>query len=157
MKNLTSKIVVAIGVVVSFVLGAISIFGTTEQLPDSTGKMIDVPVQMDLLLYWMYATIAIGVVLLLAFACKTLATMFQTDAKAAIKSIGAVVLFVLVMAGCYLASGETEFSRIVNGEVETYSETTMKMIDMWLYSFYVLIGATILLVIGFAAKRLIVK
>ncbi len=157
MKNLTSTIVIAIGLVVSFALGALSIFGATEQLPDSTGKMIDVPVQMDLLLYWMYATIAIGVVLLLVFACKTLATMFQTDSKAAIKSIGAVVLFIAVMAGCYLASGETEFSRVVNGEVEVYSETTMKIIDMWLYSFYVLIGATILLVIGFAAKRLISK
>lgn len=156
MKNI-SKIALWAGLVIGVVITLVYFMGGWEMVPDSTGKEVSSPVQMDLMLYWMYAVIIIGVVLLLIFACKTLATMFQTDPKGAIKSIVTVALFFVLMAVCYFMSSETEFTRIVNGETEVYSETTMKVIDMWLYSFYALIGITVLLVVGFAAKRLISK
>ena len=156
MKKLSS-IALWIGLAVSLIITIVVFVGGDETALTSTGSETTAPVYLDALLYWMYAIIAVGVVLLLVFACKTLATMFQTDSKAAIKSIATVAAFVILMVVCYVISPEKEFSRVVNGETEVYSETTMKMIDMWLYSFYVLIGATIVLVVGFAAKRLISK
>lgn len=156
MKKISS-IALWIGMIVSVVVLALVFFGGDEAAATSTGAEATAPVYLDALLYWMYAIIAVGVVLLLVFACKTLATMFQTDSKAAIKSIVTVLAFVVLMVVCYVISPEKEFTRIVNGETEVYSETTMKVIDMWLYSFYALIGITVLLVVGFAAKRLISK
>ena len=156
MKKISS-IALWIGMLVSVVVLALVFFGGDTTATTSTGAEATAPVYLDALLYWMYVIIAVGVVLLLVFACKTLATMFQTDSKAAIKSIATVAAFVVLMVVCYVISPATEFSRVVNGEVETYSQTTMKVIDMWLYSFYALIGITILLVAGFSAKRLISK
>jgi len=152
-----ANIALWIGIVVTVIVAAAFFLGGETTGVTSTGAEATVPAQMDILLYWMYAIVAIGVVLLLVFACKTLATMFQTDSKAAIKSIVTIAAFIILMVVCYVASPEKEFTRIVNGETEVYSEATMKMIDMWLYSFYVLIGATIVLVFAFGAKRLISK
>ena len=156
MKKISS-IALWVCMAITVVVAILFFTGGEEAATLSTGQETTAPAQLDALLYWMYAAIAVGVVLLLVFACKTLATMFQTDAKAAIKSIVTVAAFIVLMAACYFASPEKEFSRVVNGEVEVYSETTMKIIDMWLYSFYVLIGATIALVAGFSIKRLIFK
>lgn len=156
MKKISS-IALWIGMIVSVIVLAMVFFGGDVTAQTSTGAEATAPAFLDYLLIWMYVIIAIGVVLLLVFACKTLATMFQTDSKAAIKTIVTVLAFVALMVICYVISPEKEFTRIVNGETEVYSETTMKVIDMWLYSFYALIGITILLVVGFAAKRLISK
>jgi hypothetical protein len=123
----------------------------------STGAETTAPKNLDLMLYWIYITVAIGVILLIIFAIKTVITMFQTDPKEAIKSIVTVAAFFVLLIVCYVISPEKEFSRIVNGEVETYSETTMKMIDMWLYSIYFLLAATVVLVVFFAVKRFISK
>ena len=73
------------------------------------------------------------------------------------KSIVTVAAFFVLLIVCYVISPAKEFSRIVNGEVETYSQTTMKMIDMWLYSIYFLLAATVVLVVLFAVKRFISK
>jgi predicted nucleic acid-binding Zn ribbon protein len=123
----------------------------------STGAETTAPKNIDFMLYWVYVIVAVGVILLLIFAVKTVGTMFKTDPKAAIKSIVTVAAFFVLLIVCYVISPEKEFSRIVNGEVETYSQSTMKMIDMWLYSIYFLIAATVVLVVFFAVKRFIKK
>jgi len=156
MKKISS-IVLWVLMAISLVVIVLVFVGGEVTALDSTGKEISAPAQLDALLYWIYAVVAIGVVALVGFAIKTLATMFQSDAKAAIKSLGSVVAFIVVMIACYVASPAKEFSRVVNGEVETFSESTMKMIDMWLFSNYILIGATVVLIIVFAVKRLIAK
>ena len=149
MKNI-SKIALVIGLILYFA------GGDTTALT-STGQETTAPKNIDWMLYWIYITVAIGVILLVIFAIKTILTMFQTDPKEAIKSIVTVAAFFILMIVCYVISPAKEFSRIVNGEVETYSETTMKMIDMWLYSIYFLLAATVVLVVFFAVKRFISK
>ena len=156
MKKIAS-IALWAGLAISLIVTFLFFLGGETTATTSTGQEVTAPANLDMLLYWTYAIVAVGVVLLLVFACKTLATMFQTDAKAAIKSLVTVIAFFVVMIVCYVASPEVEFSRVVNGEVETYSQSTMKMIDMWLYSNYFFIGATVVLIIFFAVKRLIVK
>ena len=156
MKNI-SKIALWIGLVVSLIVLILYFAGGDTTAYTSTGAETTAPKNIDLMLYWIYITVAIGVVLLICFAVKTVLTMFQTDPKEAIKSIVTVAAFFVLLIVCYVISPEKEFSRIVNGEVETYSQTTMKMIDMWLYSIYFLLAATVVLVVFFAVKRLINK
>ena len=156
MKNI-SKIALVIGLVVSLIVLILYFVGGDTTALTSTGQETTAPKNIDLMLYWIYITVAIGVILLLIFAVKTVLTMFQTDPKEAIKSVVTVAAFFVLMIVCYVISPEKEFSRIVNGEVETFSESTMKMIDMWLYSIYVLLAATVVLVVLFAVKRFISK
>ncbi len=154
MKNI-GKIVLWVSFAVTAVVAGMFFFGGTYEATTSTGGIMETPNATDTLLYWAYALIGLGVLALVVFALKTLATMFQSDSKAALRSIGGVAAFVILMVVCYFMSGETEFSRVVNGEVESFTATEMKMIDMWLYSIYALIGGTIILVIGFGIKKLI--
>ncbi len=156
MKNI-SKIALWIGLIVSLIVLILFFTGGDTTAYTSTGVETTAPKNIDFMLYWVYVTVAIGVILLLIFAVKTVGTMFQIDPKAAIKSIVTVAAFFVLLIACYVISPEKEFSRIVNGEVEVYSESTMKMIDMWLYSIYFLIAATVVLVVFFAVKRLINK
>jgi hypothetical protein len=156
MKNI-SKIALVIGLVVSLIVLILYFAGGDTTAVTSTGAETTAPKNLDLMLYWIYVTVAIGVILLVLFAIKTVITMFQTDPKEAIKSIVTVAAFFVLLIVCYVISPEKEFSRIVNGEVETYSQTTMKMIDMWLYSIYFLLAATVVLVVLFAVKRFISK
>lgn len=156
MKNI-SKIALVIGLVVSLIVLILYFVGGDTTALTSTGQETTAPKNIDLMLYWIYITVAIGVILLIIFAVKTVLTMFQTDPKEAIKSVVTVAAFFVLMIVCYVISPEKEFSRIVNGEVETFSESTMKMIDMWLYSIYFLLAATVVLVVLFAIKRFISK
>lgn len=156
MKNI-SKIALVIGLVVSLIVLILYFVGGDTTALTSTGQETTAPKNIDLMLYWIYITVAIGVILLIVFAVKTILTMFQTDPKEAIKSVVTVAAFFVLMIVCYVISPEKEFSRIVNGEVETFSESTMKMIDMWLYSIYFLLAATVVLVVFFAVKRFISK
>ena len=156
MKNI-SKIALVIGLVVSLIVLILYFVGGDTTALTSTGQETTAPKNIDLMLYWIYITVAIGVILLIIFAIKTVITMFQTDPKEAIKSVVTVAAFFVLMIVCYVISPEKEFSRIVNGEVETFSESTMKMIDMWLYSIYFLLAATVVLVVLFAVKRFISK
>ena len=156
MKNI-SKIALVIGLVVSLIVLILYFVGGYTTALTSTGQETTAPKTIDLMLYWIYITVAIGVILLIIFAVKTVLTMFQTDPKEAIKSVVTVAAFFVLMIVCYVISPEKEFSRIVNGEVETFSESTMKMIDMWLYSIYFLLAATVVLVVLFAVKRFISK
>lgn len=156
MKNI-STIVLWASLAISVILAFAFFLGGVVDGETSTGGIVDVPVYTDALLYWVYALIGVGVAALIIFALKTLATMFQSDSKAAIRSLGSVVAFFLVMVICYVVSPETDFSRIVNGEVEAFSASEMKMIDMWLFSNYILIGGTVVLIILFALLRLIKK
>ena len=146
-----------IGLVVSAIVLILYFVGGDTTALTSTGQETTAPKNIDLMLYWIYITVAIGVILLIIFAVKTVLTMFQTDPKEAIKSVVTVAAFFVLMIVCYVISPEKEFSRIVNGEVETFSESTMKMIDMWLYSIYFLLAATVVLVVLFAVKRFISK
>ena len=156
MKNI-SKIALVIGLIVSLVVLILYFVGGDTTALTSTGAETTAPKNLDLMLYWIYITVAIGVILLIIFAIKTVITMFQTDPKEAIKSIVTVAAFFVLLIVCYVISPEKEFSRVVNGEVETYSQTTMKMIDMWLYSIYFLLAATVVLVVLLAVKRFISK
>ncbi len=154
MKKISS-IVLWVSIAISVVLAIMFFVGGDEPATLSTGGETTTPVWTDQLMYWVYAIVLIGVALLVIFAIKTLITMFQTDAKAATKSLCTVLAFVALMVVCYVMSPSTEFSRIVNGETQTFSEVEMKMTDMWLYSIYTLVALTVVLVVGFGVKKLI--
>ena len=154
MKKISS-IVLWVSIAISVVLAIMFFVGGDEPAMLSTGGETTTPVWTDQLMYWVYAIVLLGVALLVVFAIKTLITMFQTDAKAAMKSLGTVLAFVVLMIVCYVASPATEFSRIVNGETQSFSAVDMKMIDMWLYSIYALVALTVVLVVGFGVKKLI--
>lgn len=152
-----SDIVLWVLLAVTFVLTILFFAAEPIEYALSTQGTIMASPHIDTYLYWTYVVLAVGICALIIFALVTLARQFKMDAKGAIGSIAAVAIFVLLFVVCYFISPETEYNKIVNGENVHYSESMMKSIDMWLYSIYALMGATVLLVLGFGIKNLIKK
>ena len=89
MKNI-SKIALVIGLIVSLVVLILYFVGGDTTALTSTGAETTAPKNLDLMLYWIYITVAIGVILLIIFAIKTVITMFQTDPKEAMNIANAI-------------------------------------------------------------------
>lgn len=154
---LISKIALWVTMVVTILVTVWVWMNPTEEVPLTTNGTTACPIYIDHFLYWSYAICAVGVVLLVIFALAEVIRMFQVNAKGALMSIGSFVAFVAVMVICYVLGDGTEYHAIVNGEEVFYSSIEMKVVEMWIYSIYALLGVTALLVVGFGAKKLISK
>lgn len=153
-----STITLWIAFVVTIVL-TVMFFAVGEwvEVPLSTQGTTEVSPHLDLFLYWAYVIAGLGIATLVIFAIVQLIRMFQMDVKGALQTLSTFIIFAVLLVACYFASPEKEFSKIVNGETLAFTETTMKSIDMWLYSIYALLAATIIFILGFGAKKLISK
>ena len=158
MKNISlSSIVLWILAGISIILTVMFFAGEQVEELTTTGGVQTTWAQTDMYLWWVLAIVAIGVVALLVFAVKTFITMLQQDAKGAIMSLVTILAFVAVIAVCYLISDAEAFSRVVNGETESYTATEMKVVDMWINAIIFLIGATVVLVVAGGIKNMLKK
>ena len=155
--SLISKIALIVGMVVTIAVAVWVFFGPTEEVALTTNGTTLCPTHLDHFLYWSYALCAVGVVLLVIFALIEVVRMFQVSPKNALATIAAFAAFVAVLVVCYVLGDATEYHAIVNGEEVFYNSTEMKVVEMWIYAIYALLGVTALLVVGFGAKKLITK
>ncbi|MBQ0057870.1 MAG: hypothetical protein KBT20_09460 [Bacteroidales bacterium] len=126
----------------------------TESVQQTTGQFIDVSTGLDAYLYWTEAIVIIAIVALVVLSVLNL----KNDPKGALGAIIGIVVFAALLGVCYVISPASEdFVRVVNGETEVVTVGWLKVIDMWINSIVALISVVILLVVGFAAKRAIVK
>jgi hypothetical protein len=122
-----------------------------ESVQLTTGQFTDVSTQLDSFLYWLYVVVGAGLILLPV----SIAVDAVLGKRASLLIVIASVVIMYYV--CYFISGAEGFSRVVNGETQVFETSTMKMIDAWIYSIYILVGATVLLIAGFGLKRLIIK
>ena len=122
-----------------------------ESLQLTTGQFTDVSTQLDTFLYWLEVTVGIGLVILPVSIAIDAIMGKRWSLLVVIASV--VILYYIF----YFTSGAEGFSRVVNGDTQVFETSTMKMIDGWIYSIYALVGATVLLIVGFGVKRLIIK
>lgn len=158
MKNISiSSIVLWILAGVSIILTIMFFAGEQIEELTTTGGVQTTWAQTDLYLWWALGVIAFGVVALLVFAVKTFITMLQQDAKGALMSLGTILAFVVIVAVCYFISDAEGFSRVVNGETQTFTTTEMKVVDMWINAITFMVGATVVLIVVGGIKNLIKK
>lgn len=149
MKNISfSTIALWLIVAVTVILTGLFFFGEWVDVPDSTGKVVSTSAATELYINWCSGVVVAGVVILIIMALKSTGIMFQQDAKAAATTISFFVLFFAILAIFYFTSGEQGFSRVVNGETETFDDQTVKMIDMWIKSIIFFIGASVVLILA---------
>jgi hypothetical protein len=122
----------------------------TENVQLTNGQFTEVSTQLDTFITWLTVAVGFGMILL--------PVSIIVDTILGRRSLLIVVASVIVLYYInYFISGETEFSRVVNGETQVFTEETMKSIDAWLYTIYELVAATVVLIVGFGAKRAILK
>lgn len=110
------------------------------------------PAQTDLLIYWMYILFGITVAVTLVAAIYQLITNFIDSPKATIKSLLGVVFLIVVMIFSW-AIGSDQALVMPGYDGSENVPFWLKLTDMFLYTIYILMGITILLIIGFGISK----
>lgn len=146
-----SNIILWVLMIASVAVLVLFLTAEKESLQLTTGQFTDVSTQLDTFLYWLEATVALGLIILPVSIAIDAILGKRWSLLVVIASV--VVLYYIF----YFTSGAEGFSRVVNGDTQVFETSTMKMIDGWIYSIYALVGVTVLLIAGFGIKRLIFK
>ena len=146
-----SNIILWVLMIASVAVLVLFLTAEKESLQLTTGQFTDVSTQLDTFLYWLEATVALGLIIVPVSIAVDAILGKRWSLLVVIASV--VVLYYVF----YFTSGAEGFSRVVNGDTQVFETSTMKMIDGWIYSIYALVGVTVLLIAGFGIKRLIFK
>lgn len=122
-------------VVTVAVLGMFYFVGYDNTTMVAAGPATD-PENLDLLMYWMYALIAVSVVCVLFSTGKQFITMLKSEPKAALKGVLYLVLLVALFGVAYSISSDEPVAN--NGKMET-DALILKGTDVCIYVQYVLL------------------
>ena len=113
-------------------------FGNQESLPSGLYKS---PQFTDLLMYWMYALMGVGIVCVAVFGLMQFGANMMANPKGAIKSIGALLAMIVLFVGAYLVSSAEPI--LINGTV--FEDSTILLVtDVCIYVQYVLLGVSLI-------------
>ena len=141
-KNKISTYIFGVLIIVSVVVCGLFFFVGFDNYSTINGKSLVDPVNTDALIYWMYALVAIGIVLLTIFILKQFFVNLKDSPKDAIKGLlGALLVVALFGAAYALASSDP--IKMASGE---WFEDQDKLIlsDVCIYVQYVLLGVATL-------------
>lgn len=112
---------------------------------DPTAEMLE-PIYTDVLIYWMYVLVIVGVAVTLGFAIFQFALKLKDDTKSALQSLAVMGVFALMMVICWsIGSGEPLYIQGYEGTENVYF--WLKFTDMLLYAIYALIAIPVLIML----------
>ncbi len=150
-NKLSSYVFYALAALSVVVFGLYIFGGETQQTYN--GENYDAPNNTDLLLYWLYALLAITVAVTLVSAITSFATKLTTDKRSAYTSL-VMTAALLILCGITYAIGSDKPLDLIGYEGNENQGGYLKMADMCLYSIYTLIfGACIATLLNSFAKK----
>ncbi|MDR3269871.1 MAG: hypothetical protein LBT83_12510 [Tannerella sp.] len=115
------------------------------------------PVNTSLLLYWCYAIFALAVIGLLLFGIIQFISSLKAKPKAALASLVVIIAFVALLGITYSMGDGTPLPKINVDSARYNVESWLKISDMWIYTTYVLLGLSVLAIIGGSVKKVLNK
>ncbi len=112
-----------------------------DNMSQVAAGMVTDPANLDLLMYWMYALLAISVIAMLCFSIAQFCSSLKTNPKSAVKGIVTLVLFVVLFGGAYAVADDSAIT--INGKAFDESNTLI-LTDVCIYVQYVLLVVTTL-------------
>jgi magnesium-transporting ATPase (P-type) len=138
--------------IITVVVFALFYFGGYVN-PDA--EMLE-PVYTDAVLDMMYATVIIGIILAVLFSIFQFGALLKDNTKKALGNIAILVGFALIFViSWFVGSGEPLNLPAYDGTDNVFF--WLKLTDMWLYTGYFLMAASILAIAGFSLFKLIRK
>ncbi len=110
------------------------------------------PAQTDTLIYWMYILLGVTILVTLIAAGYQLVTGFIDAPKATLRSLLGFVMLVAILVITW-AVGDTTPLVMPGYDGTENVPFWLRLTDMFLYSIYILMGITILLIIGFGIAK----
>ena len=114
---------------------------------DVAGESLSVPQFTDVLLYWNYALVSILVLVTLGFVIYKLVQTFRVDVKRGLTAIGVVIAAVGLCVLCWFL-GSPEEVKILGYEGADNVGNMARLTDAIMYLVYILVGGTIVALVG---------
>lgn len=139
----TSKMVLYAIIGITVLILAVFFFGGEVQVEERVVPTISEPRYTDLLMYWVYALLAISVLVLIAFAVSDFISSWKSRPKSAFRSLLVVLAFVAMLIITFAIGSDTPLNIVGYtgvGNVPIF----LKITDMWLYSIYLMVAVNVL-------------
>lgn len=158
MKNysLISKITLWVLLILGIIVSVMFYVGGSVGELEVAGDYLSIPKFTDQMLFWVYILLGITILATLVGVIAGFVQNFKADKKSALKSLGGVGLFVIILVVAWFL-GSPEQINILGYEgtdnVGTWAQTT----DAVLYSIYILLAALIVTILWGAVYTRIKK
>ena len=140
-NNLSTYILWAL-IAVSVVICGVFFFVGFDNYSTINGKSLVDPVNTDLLIYWMYALVAAGIVLLMIFVFKQFLVNMKDSPMTAVKGLLGALLVVALFGAAYAVASD-EPIRMAGGELFDDKDKLI-LSDVCIYVQYVLFAVAAL-------------
>lgn len=135
-SKISSYIFYILMAVTAFVLVMFYCVGYDNMSSVTGGAFVTDPEYTDLLLYWMYVLMVIGIVLVAIFGCTQFVANIKTDPKGAVKSIASIAAMVALFVAAYAVSSDAPI--LINNTVFE-DKGILVLTDVCIYVQYVLL------------------
>ena len=148
MKNykLVPKVTLWVLMLVGIVATAMFFFGGSEGSLEVAGDFLDIPKFTNVLLYWIYALVALVILVTFGFVIAKLVETFKVDPKRGLTSVGVVLGAIALCVLCWFL-GSPEEVEILGYEGTDNVGAMARMSDAIMYLVYILTASTIVALI----------
>jgi len=117
------------------------------------------PKYTDHLLFWIYILLAICIISMLTFGITQFLNKLFTHPKSSLVSLAVIVGFGLLLFLTYTLADATPFPMSsINPDTQQFNvEFWLRIIDMWIYSVYILISLAVAVIVWGSVKKSIGK
>lgn len=152
-NKISSYVFIALMIFSAVVLGLFFFVGYDNYIT-LNGKSVVDPQFTDLLMYWMYALVAAGIVIVVLFVIAQFFATLKNNPRSAIKSVlGIIAIVALFVVANVLA--DTTPIKMADGALFE-DEFNLRLSDVCIYVQYVLLAVSVLLTVisllGFKSK-----
>ena len=152
-NKISSYVFTALVIVSAIVLGMFFLVGYDNYIT-LNGKSVVDPQYTDLLMYWMYALVVAGIVIVVLFVIAQFFATLKSNPRSAMNSVIGIVAIVALFGGAYAFADVTPIRMADNTLFE--AEFNLKLSDVCIYVQYVLLAVSVLLTVvsllGFKSK-----
>ena len=143
--NKISSYVFALLMIVSAVVFGLFVFVGYDNYTTLNGSSVVDPQFTDLLMYWMYALVAAGIVFVILFVIAQFFATLKSNPRSAMNSVIGIVLIAAIFGGAY-AFSSTDPIRMADNTM--YNDATNLILsDICLYVQYILLAVSVFLTV----------
>ena len=143
-NKISSIVFAGLMIVSAVILGLFFLVGYDNYI-SLNGKSVVDPQFTDLLMYWMYALVAAGIVFVILFVIAQFFATLKTNPRSAMNSVIGIVLIAAIFGGAY-AFSSTDPIRMADNTM--YDDATNLILsDICLYVQYILLAVSVFLTV----------
>ena len=143
-NKISSYVFAALMIASAVVLGLFFFVGYDNYIT-LNGKSVVDPQFTDLLMYWMYALVAAGIVFVILFVIAQFFATLKTNPRSAMNTVIGIVLVVALFGGAYALADDAPIRMADNTLFE--DKFNLMLSDVCIYVQYVLLAVSVLLTV----------